>query len=118
MQYVVPIIILIPALIYLGYMKTSGQLCLGCVQAGGNYKAEVKTDKVTFDAVIMLTQSSANLSGQVQLTDSNAPKPEPGKSSQKVRGHSAIGTGSQRYHHFPDLFKRNSHRIFRAVRSR
>lgn len=90
MQYVVPIIILIPALIYLGYMKTSGQLCLGCVQAGGNYKAEVKTDKVTFDAVIMLTQSSANLSGQVQLTDSNAPKPEPGKSNAPVKKYVAI----------------------------
>ncbi len=90
LKYAIPIIVLIPALVYLGYMKTSGQLCLGCVQAGGNYNAEVKTKKATFDAVIMLTQSSAHLSGQVQLTDSNAPKPEPGKPSATVKKYVAI----------------------------
>lgn len=89
-SYIIPVLILIPALIYFGYMKMSGQICLGCVQVGGNYRAEIKTQKATFDGVIMLTQSAANLSGQVQLVDSKAPKPEPGKTNAPVKQYVAI----------------------------
>lgn len=90
MKYVIPVLVLVSALSYFGYLKTSGQLCLGCVQVGGNYRAEVKTQKVTFDGLIMLMQSAANLSGQVQLVDSKAPKPESGKTNAPVKQYVGI----------------------------
>ncbi|MCS6885462.1 MAG: zinc-ribbon domain-containing protein [Acidobacteriota bacterium] len=79
-QYAVLAVVILLALLSVGYFRATGQVCLGCVQVTGTYKVQVKTQKGVFDITVMLTQVAANIGGQVQLVEAEAQTRQDGTS--------------------------------------